>query len=307
MQRPEGSRLMVLAPLSREPAGSYPGLLKRLRKDGFARVRIDGKIQAVDSDIDLSTPLPERIDVVVDRLILNPRVRNRLADSMELAIARSEGQVEVAFVDQRMESVTETLHFSENAACKRCGVSYPELSPASFSFNSPHGACPHCDGLGTTRDFSPLQIVPNPELSLREGAISVWAHRRSVAFTDFPRRSHRLLRGGYLYPIQGPSRSLQIRPDDRIRRPADPFTTHENDRTRKELRPFEGILSHLQRQYAHAASAAEKKHLDGYMAESACAHCGGSRLRRESRHIRIDGLSISDLTSRSITASPGVL
>jgi excinuclease ABC subunit A len=104
---------------------------------------------------------------------------------MELAIARSEGRVEVAFVGKGMQSVIETLHFSETAACTRCGVSYPELSPASFSFNSPHGACPHCDGLGTTKNFSPVQIVPNPELSLREGAISVWAHRRSVAFGEF--------------------------------------------------------------------------------------------------------------------------
>ena len=137
MERPEGSRLMVLAPLAKETAGSYQGLLKRLRKDGFARVRIDGKIQTLDTAVDLSGTLSPPIDVVVDRLILNPGIRNRLADSMELAIARSEGQVEVAFVGNRMEEVKEALHFSENATCKQCGVSYPELSPASFSFNSP--------------------------------------------------------------------------------------------------------------------------------------------------------------------------
>jgi excinuclease ABC subunit A len=302
MRRPEGSRLLVLSPLSANPTGNHADTLKRLRKDGFARVRIDGRIRDLDALDDRSIASARCMEVVIDRLILNEKIRNRLADSMELAIARSEGRVEVAFVGKGMQSVIETLHFSETAACTRCGVSYPELSPASFSFNSPHGACPHCDGLGTTRDFSPLQIVPNPELSLREGAISVWAHRRSVAFADFLED----LTACYGVDIYTPYKDLPEAfksvlmtgsGDRQI-----PFTTHENDRTRKELRPFEGILSHLQRQYAHAASAAEKKHLDGYMAESACAHCGGSRLRRESRHIRIDGLSISDLTSRSITA-----
>ena len=301
MKRPGGSRLMVLAPLSKEPAGSYPGLLKRLRKDGFARVRIDGKIHALESAIDLSNPLPERIDVVVDRLILNPRVRNRLADSMELAIARSEGQVEVAFVGQRMEAVTEALFFSENAACKRCGVSYPELSPASFSFNSPHGACPHCNGLGTIKRFSPLQIVPNPELSLREGAISVWAHRRSVAFWDFLED----LTAFYGVDIYTPYRDFTetfktVLMHGSGDRPI-PFTIHENGRMKKRLKPFEGIIPYLQQQYAEAVTSAEKKNLSDYMAESPCTHCQGSRLRKESRHIKIDGKSVGDLTARSIT------
>ena len=302
MKRPEGSRLMILSPLSENPADSHKGLLKRLRKDGFARVRIDGKIRELDTAVDLSDPLSRRIDVVVDRLILNPGIRNRLADSMELAIARSEGQVEVAFVGKRMEEVSETLHFSENAACTRCGVSYPELSPASFSFNSPHGACPFCDGLGTTKSFSPLQIVPNPELSLREGAVAVWAHRSSVAFGEFLED----LTAFYGVDIYTPYCDLPETfktvlmngsGDRRI-----PFNDHENRRIKKKLKPFEGIIPHLQQQYAQAVSSAEKNTLNDYMAESACSHCDGSRLRKESRHIKIDGMSIGDLTSRSITA-----
>jgi excinuclease ABC subunit A len=142
MKRPHASRLMVLSPLSVDPAEDYPETLKKLRKDGFARVRINGAIRELDTLVDGSAQPVQRIDVVVDRLILNDKIRNRLADSMELAIARSEGQVEIAFVGKRMETVVETLQFSENAACSHCGVSYPELSPASFSFNSPHGACP---------------------------------------------------------------------------------------------------------------------------------------------------------------------
>ena len=300
MKRPEGSRLMVLAPLSNEPADSFRGLLKRLRKDGFARVRIDGKIHELDRAVDLSGPLSPKIDVVVDRLILNPGIRNRLADSLELAIARSEGRAEVAFVGRHMEEVRETLNFSENAACKRCGVSYPELSPASFSFNSPHGACPHCDGLGSIKSFSPLQIVPNPDLSLREGALSVWAHRRSVAFGEFLEdltafygvdiyTAYRDLPAAFKTVLMYGSADRQI-----------PFTVHENGRTKKILKPFEGIIPQLQQQYAEAVSSTEKNTLNGYMAESACPHCEGSRLRRESRHIKIDGLSVGDLTARSI-------
>ena len=301
MRRPEGSRLMVLAPLAKEPVGGFEDLLKRLRKDGFARVRIGGKIQALDTAVDLSDTLSPRIDVVVDRLILNPGIRNRLADSMELAIARSEGQVEVAFVGNRMEEVKEALHFSENAACKRCAVSYPELSPASFSFNSPHGACPHCDGLGTIKRFSPLQVVPNPELSIREGALSVWAHRRSVAFGEFLEdlttfygvdiyTAYRDLPEAFKTVLMYGSGDQQIL-----------FTTHENGRIKKELKPFKGIIPNLQQQYAEAVSSAEKNTLSDYMAETPCTHCKGSRLRRESRYIMINGESVGDLTARSIT------
>ena len=302
MQRPAGSRLLILSPLSVNPTGSHRSLLKQLRKDGFARVRIDGKIRELDGAIELADAPDPRIEVVVDRLILNPGIRNRLADSMELAIARSEGQVEVSFVGQRMEAVRETLHFSENAACIRCGVSYPELSPASFSFNSPHGACPFCDGLGTIKSFSPRQIVPNPELSLREGAVSVWAHRSSVAFGDFLED----LTAFFGVDIYTPYRDLPDAfkavlmhgsGDQQI-----PFTVHENGRTKKKPRSFEGIIPQLHQRYAEAGTSAEKNTLSNYMAESACPHCEGSRLRRESRHIKIDGLSVGDLTARSISA-----
>jgi len=302
MKRPVDSRFMVLSPLSRYPADDYKGVLKRLQRDGFARIRIDGEIRELDAAVDISGPSAQKIEVVIDRLILNPGIRNRLADSMELAIARSEGRVEVAFVGKSVDAVVETLHFSEKAACTHCGVSYPELSPASFSFNSPHGACTHCDGLGTTKRFSPQQIVPNPELSLREGAVSVWAHRRSMAFGEFLED----LTAFYGVDIYTPYRELPEAfkavlmigsKDRRI-----PFSIHENGRTIKEFRPFEGIIPQLQRQYAQAVSAADKKALSGYMAETTCPHCGGSRLRRESRHIKIRGLSIGDLTSRSITA-----
>jgi excinuclease ABC subunit A len=300
MRRAEGSRLLILSPLSANATDRNKDWFDRLRKDGFARIRIDGTIRELDTLAADSVPPFVPVEVVVDRLILKPTIRNRLADSMELAIARSGGQVRVVFVGQGVEEVIETLHFNEKAACTRCQVSYPELSPASFSFNSPHGACPDCDGLGTTKCFAPQQIVPNPELSLREGAVSVWAHRRSMVFGEFLED----LTGYYGVDIYTAYKELP----ETFRRvlmygsgdQTIPFTIQEGGRVRKKRRPFEGIIPHLQQQWQQASSAAEKKTLRRYLAESACTRCDGSRLRQESRHIKIDGKSINELTAQSI-------
>jgi excinuclease ABC subunit A len=307
MQRPEGSRLMVLAPLAVDSPGNLRKILKRLKKDGFARIRLDGNVQDLDTVGDLADTPARSIDVVVDRLILNARSRNRLADSMELAIARSEGRVAVAFVGRHMDEVKETLDFNEKAVCPQCGISYPELSPASFSFNSPHGACPHCDGLGSTKRFSPSRIVPNPELSLREGAVSVWAHRKSVAFGEFLEDLTAFYGVDIYTPYQDlPDAFKAVLMNGSGDRPI-AFTTHEKGRNRKVRRPFDGVIPQLRRQYAEAASTAEKNAFDAYMAEAACPQCGGSRLRRESRHIMINGLSIAALTALSIAAAQDFL
>ena len=300
LQRSEGARLLVLAPITAPADGDAQDVLVPLRKEGFARIRIDGKIQELDRTATIADLAAKQIEVVVDRLILKAGIRNRLADSMELALAKSGGRVEIAFVGKRMDEVVETLVFSEIAVCPTCQVSYPEQTPASFSFNSPHGACTHCDGLGTTRDFSPQRIVPNPELSLREGAVAVWAHRRSMAFGEFLEE----LTAFYHVDIYTPYRDLPEAftnvlmygsGDQEI-----PFTSHGNRHSRKESKPFEGVIAQLRHKLSEAASPADKSALADFMAESACTHCHGSRLRRESRHIKIGGASISELSSRSI-------
>ncbi len=305
MQHPDGSRLMVLAPLAVPSSGGVKALLKRLRKDGFARIRVDGKIRELETTTDLAPPPAQGIEVVIDRLILSEKIRNRLADSMELAIAKSEGRVEVLFIGNTMDEGNACLQFSEQATCLRCGISYPEQSPASFSFNSPHGACPHCDGLGVTRDFSPQKIVPNPDLSLREGAVHIWAHRRSVAFGEFLED----LTAFYGVDIYTPYRNLpesfkRVLMHGSNGQPI-PFTGHDSGQQQKILKPFEGIIPQLQRQYADASSTADKNALAEYMADTVCVACQGSRLRLESRHIKIDDLSIADLTSQSIGALRG--
>jgi excinuclease ABC subunit A len=300
LERPAGSRLMVLAPLAADSAASRSALIKRLRKDGFARVRIDGRLHELDGPIDTASGASGRVDVVVDRLVVNPQIRNRLADSMELAMARSNGRVEVIFVGGKVSEVKEDLHFCETAACDRCGIHFPELSPASFSFNSPHGACPQCSGLGTTKAFSKRRIVPNPELSLREGAVAVWAHRHSVAFGEFLEDLTAFYKIDPYTPYQDLPQSFQTvlmhgSGDRQI-----PFTSHAKGRGRKTPAPFEGIIPMLQRQYSKARSAADKKALTAWMAESICDDCKGTRLRRESRHVKIQGQSIGGLTALSV-------
>ena len=302
MQQPDGARLMVLAPIAVPPSGSIKEMLKRLRKDGFARIRVDGKIRELETVTDLTAPPSQEIEVVIDRLILSEKIRNRLADSMELAIARSEGRVEVLFIGKSMDEVNACLRFSEKATCIRCGISYPERSPASFSFNSPHGACPDCDGLGIKRGFSPQKIVPNPDISLREGAVRVWAHRQSVAFGEFL-EDLTVFYGVDIYtPYQDLPESFKKVLMYGSEGQQIPFTNRESGRQCKIPRSFEGIIPQLQKKYENASSRADKQFLTDYMADTVCDTCQGSRLRLESRHIKINDLSIAQLTSQSIGA-----
>ncbi|MDP3282833.1 MAG: excinuclease ABC subunit UvrA, partial [Desulfobacterales bacterium] len=179
MSFPEGTKIVILSPLVSGQKGSFEKLLKQLKKDGFSRVRIDGKISEIEETEKPDKNIKHTIEVVVDRLVIKESIRNRLADSLELAMSQSDGLVTVDVLGG------ESILFSEKSACVTCGISYPEFTPASFSFNSPQGACTKCDGLGTTTEFDPDLIIPNRELSLRQGAVAPWANRNSVHFNDF--------------------------------------------------------------------------------------------------------------------------
>ena len=179
LSTPQGSKILILAPLVANQKGSHEKLLVRLKREGFARVRIDGDIFEIETVNQLDKKKPHTIDVVVDRLVIKDSIKNRLADSLELALSLSEGRVTVDILGK------EPILFTEKAACMNCGISYPDFTPTNFSFNSPQGACLKCDGLGTTSEFDPHLIVPNPQLSLREGAVAPWANRNSVYFMEF--------------------------------------------------------------------------------------------------------------------------
>ena len=294
MTLPPKSRVQILSPVVQDQKGTHANLLKRLRKEGFARVRIDGDTFEIDQVSKLSAAKEHRIDVVVDRLIIKPSIRNRLADSLELAASLSGGRACIDVID------ASPILFSETAACLQCGTQYPQLTPASFSFNSPQGACPQCDGLGAMSEFDPNLIVPNPNLSLRQGAVAVWAHRNSVYFAEFLDA----LTTHYQTDIYTPYRDLPDKfkrallhgsGDERIR-----FYFEKNDRRFAYHRTFEGIIPTLKRRYKETDSSLTRQDIKQYMNFKACPQCLGTKLNPTSRSVKVGNRTISQITAMPI-------
>lgn len=294
MALPCGHRIIILAPLVDAEKGAHEKLLKRLRKDGFARVRVDGEILEIEAIEVLDKRKSHSIDVVVDRLVVTEKIHNRLADSLELALALSDGKVTVDMLGRG------TIRFSEKATCLRCGIDYAEFTPASFSFNSPRGACPRCDGLGTTTEFDPELIVPNPELSLREGAVAIWANRSTMQFIEFLDA----LTAHYGVDIYTPYKDLpehfkqvlmQGSGKDLI-----PFYFERGERRYTYKKPFEGIIPKLRRRYAETDSFQVREEIKLFMNFRPCSECGGAKLNRESRSVKVGGLAIHEISAMSI-------
>jgi len=289
-----GARIIILSPVVSREKGTHQKLLQRLRRDGFARVQIDGETYDLEQAIALDKDRRHTVEVVVDRLAVKDSARNRLADSMELAMGLSEGLVTVDVVGG------EPLVFSERAACVNCGISYPPFEPASFSFNSPQGACPACNGLGSMMVFDADLIVPNSSLSLREGAIIPWEGRHSVyfyqvldalttshqvdvytPFRDFPEPLKELL----LYGSKGEPVAFYL----------------ERDGKRHTYsRPFEGVIPSLERRYKETSSQQVREGLERFTNLCPCPECHGARLKPESLAVKIGGASIHEVSARSI-------
>jgi excinuclease ABC subunit A len=235
------------------------------------------------------------LDVVVDRLVIQDKVRNRLADSLELAMAQSNGLVCIEVQGQGA-----TL-FNEKAACSKCGISYPEFSPASFSFNSPQGACPHCDGLGSTTEFDPALIVPNVELTLREGAVAPWANRNSVHFAEF------LDALTQQYGVDIYTRYKDLPEEFKqvlLCGSGDNLITFYFDRDHRRIsyqKPFEGLIPNLERRYRETDSRWSREEIGRYMNFQPCPECSGEKLNRVSRSVKVGGLTLSQLTALSIS------
>jgi len=294
MALPSGHRIIILAPLVDAEKGAHEKLLKRLRKDGFARVRVDGEILDIEAIAVLDKRKSHSIDVVVDRLVVTEKIHNRLADSLELALALSDGKVTVDMLGRGI------IRFSEKATCLRCGIDYSEFTPASFSFNSPRGACPRCDGLGTTTEFDPDLIVPNPELSLREGAVAIWANRSTMQFIEFLDA----LTAHYGVSIYTPYKDLprhfkhvlmQGSGKDLI-----PFYFERGERRYTYKKTFEGIIPKLQRRYAETDSFQVREEIKLFMNFRPCSECAGAKLNRESRSVKVGGLAIHEISALSI-------
>ena len=297
MSLTEGSRAIILAPLVTAQKGSHQKLFKQLKREGFARVRIDGQILDIEEVNDLAKTKKHDIDVVVDRLIIKDGIRKRLADSLELALAQSEGLVSVEIPGR------ETILFSEKSACLTCGISYPEFTPASFSFNSPQGACPACDGLGWTTELDPELIIPNPALSLREGAVGVWAKRNSMHFIEFLDALTKTYGTDIYTPFKDLPESFQHTIFYGSGNKSINFYFERGTRRYTYQKPFEGVIPNLKRRYRETDSNYIREEIKQYMNFRTCSKCRGTKLNRSSRSVKIGDLNIHEITTLPVAKS----
>jgi len=292
-----GCRVQILAPLVEGRKGTYQKLFQGLRKDGFTRVMIDGEVRSLDEEIALEKNKKHEIQVVVDRLVIKPDIRRRLTDSLELTLSLADSRAAVDVVGGR------TLFFNQKAACPKCGLSIPDLTPQMFSFNNPQGACEACSGLGTKRYFDPDLIVPDPDLTLREGAIAPWANRHSVHFQQmldslcqhYGIRMHTPFRE---LPEDIQNVFLHGSGSEEI-----PFYFEKDDRRHSYKRPFEGIIPNLDRRYHETDSYPLRYEIETYMSIRPCPVCQGARLQPVSLAVRVGGKAIHEVTALSIEGS----
>jgi excinuclease ABC subunit A len=292
MALPEGTRIQVLAPIVRGRKGEYRKELMAAGASGYVRARVDGTIRELADPIPMDKKKKHDIEIVIDRLVVKPGIERRLAESIETALRQAEGLVLVNLVDQKKD-----LLYSEKLACIFDNISYPEIAPNTFSFNSPQGACPTCDGLGGLLEFDPGLIIPNPNLSLREGAVKPWAKRTSVYHYEM---LHNLAEGCG-FDVNTPFKDLKPAQQKML---LYGYSANEAKTvgTRKgaACKPFEGIIENLKRRYDDTDSYAIQWEMEQYMNYQTCPDCGGSRLRKESLAIKVAGLNIHDITRMSI-------
>ncbi len=300
---PEGSRILVLAPLVQNRKGEYRDLLGDVQKRGFARVRVDGMIHQLTERLHLDKKLKHDIELVVDRLVVKDGIRARLTDSVETALREGKGTLVVAEADREQrvgpgidpeEYKKHDRFHSELNACHACGLSFGELSPPAFSFNSPLGSCPDCQGLGTRAEMDPDLIVPDPSLSIRAGAVEPWASgmERGEGWTfEFVEHLARSLK----IDLDLPWAELPKRDREVVM-----LGTEAVGSGRSWRIEFEGVVNQLYRRFKSTGSEAMRRYYMRYFSDKPCQTCGGERLRPESRAVRIRGKGIVDLSRLTI-------
>ena len=276
---PAGTRLLVLGPVVRGRKGEYRKLFFDLRRQGFSRARVNGVVHELTEDIELDRNRKHTIEVVVDRLVVRDNLGRRLADSLETALRLADGVVQV----EPVEAGVEPFVFSERLACAECGVSFPEVSPRMCSFNNPYGACPACGGIGTRYEVDPELLVPNPNRSLKDGALAAWAGRESVYF----KQTLQALARRYRFPLDTPWAKL-------------PRKIREVILHGDQDGGFEGVVKVLDRRYRETLSEETRQEVEHFMRERACPACRGARLRPESLAVVVGGRSIADLARLTI-------
>ncbi|MHB1988401.1 MAG: excinuclease ABC subunit UvrA [Acidimicrobiales bacterium] len=330
LQLPDRTRFQVLAPLVRGRKGEYSTLLDDLAKQGYARVRVDGNaLDLADrSSVELARYEQHTIEVIVDRLVRKEGIERRLTDSIETALRLGEGMAEIlvgaapmsrprahrsspaedSTIARDMPGDEEVLTFSQHLACTYCGISLDELAPRSFSFNSPYGACPSCNGLGTRFEVDPDLIVPDHDRSLASGAIAPWTGARTEYFSRV------------LFAVAEASKVDPKKPWAKLTKAQRKIFLYGSGRTKVHISyrnrygtlrsydtSFEGVVPWLQRRHSEAESEFQREQIEGYMRQVPCPSCGGARLKPESLAVTVSGHNIAELCSLSISRAHGIL
>ncbi|MEL7561859.1 excinuclease ABC subunit UvrA [Dehalogenimonas sp. 4OHTPN] len=292
---PEESKIFVLAPLVKDRKGEHQAIFKELRKSGYARVRIDGTTRDLSEDIELDKKKKHKIEVVIDRLVIGQSdTQARLADSIETALKLGDGVVVISIVDG-MEYL-----FSEKFSCADCGISLGEIEPRSFSFNSPHGACPDCTGLGIKMEFDPDMVIPNKKLSLAEGAIHPyqWQTWYFSQLEDVARK--------HGFSLNVPVERLTPGQVDIVLFGEDGSKIKYKNRfgkTREYSSGFEGVIPRLERLYRDSESEQVRAGIERYMVSTPCPSCGGKRLKPEALSVLMEGKNIAEISALSVVDS----
>ena len=304
----EGTRFQVLAPVVRERKGEFVDLFRTLQSQGYSRVRVDGDLHQLADAPTLKKQEKHTVEVVVDRLVVKPDAKQRLTDSIETALRLAGGTVTLDFVDRDPAAPDRERVFSEHLACPFDGLSFEELEPRSFSFNSPFGACPECTGLGTQHEVDPDLVIPDPDLSLAEGAVAPWA---SGASADYFTRLLGALGEDLGFDLETPWRDLPAKARTAILRGQGKSVTvkyrNRYGRDRSYTTGFEGVVSYIQRRHAEADTDAGRDRYAGYLREVPCPTCNGARLKPVSLAVTIGGRSIADVAALPIGSAAEVL
>jgi excinuclease ABC subunit A len=293
LQLPQGTRFTVNAPVVRDRKGEYKDVFEELRREGFTRVKVDGVVRELEEEIKLDKKYKHTIEVVVDRLVMKPDLRHRLAQSVETAAAVAEGLVLVDLVDE-----DRTMLFSENFACPEHGVSLPELEPRIFSFNAPHGACPRCTGLGAQQEIDPDLLVPDPELPVIE-ALVPWSGNWYEAIIQGVLDRYEIDPDTPWQDLTDEQQNLFLYGTDGERI----YVSYRNrmGRKRSYMMAFEGIVSSLERRYRETDSSSQRERIEEYMSFRPCPVCKGARLKPEVLAVTVGDRNIHEFTRMSVS------
>ncbi|TDI93064.1 MAG: excinuclease ABC subunit UvrA [Caldithrix sp.] len=298
----QNTRIQVLAPVIRGRKGEYREVFEGARRDGFVRVRVDDTVHDLSNEIKLDKNKKHNIEIIVDRLVVSSKIESRLAESLETALTIASGIVLIDVLDGKQNGASKALLFSEHFACVDCSISYEELAPRMFSFNSPYGACSACNGLGTTMEVDPDLIIPDEKLSLRQGALSKWAVSED---------------GWYSNQLQAVSRHYEIdmdKPWEALDASQKKILLHgsngeeirfqyesKNRKTQAEFTStYEGIIPNLMRRHKQTESNHVRSWIESFMNVNSCPDCNGQRLRKEALAVRIGDKNIQQITGMSI-------